>query len=109
MATTLKILGQLSPASTTPSDLYTVPSSTSTVCSTLVVCNRNTVDTTFRVAVRKNGNSLSSEHYLYYDVILAANDTFAATIGISLSSGDVVTVYSGNGLISFNLFGQENS
>lgn len=109
MATTLKVLGQSNPGATTPTTLYTVPSLTSTVCSSIVVCNRSSVDTTFRIAVRPGGASLSNEHYLYYDVTIAGNDTFVATIGISLSSTDVVTVYSTLATLSFNLFGQENT
>ena len=109
MATILKVLGQSNPVAMTPTTLYTVPSSTSTVCSSLVVCNRGSVDTKFRVAIIPNGGSLSLENYLYYDVILAANDTFVATIGLSLATGDSVSVYSTDATISFNLFGQENS
>jgi hypothetical protein len=40
MATTYKVLGQLNPAATTPTTLYTVPASTSTVVSTITICNQ---------------------------------------------------------------------
>jgi hypothetical protein len=35
MTTTYKVLGQVNPSATTNTDLYTVPSATSAVCSTL--------------------------------------------------------------------------
>lgn len=108
MATTLKTLGQSAPGATTATDLYTVPSATNTVCSSIVVCNRSTA-TTFRISVAVGGGATANKDYLYYDVPIAANDTFIATIGIALSATDVVRVYAGSANLSFNLFGQENS
>lgn len=109
MATTIKVLGQSNPSATTLTTLYTVPASTSTVASSIVVCNRSASATSFRVAIRPAGAGISNEHYLYYDVTIAGNDTFIATIGITLAATDVVSVYSGANTLSFNLFGQENS
>lgn len=108
MPSALKVLGQSNPAATTLTTLYTVPASTTTVCSSIVVCNRSTA-TSFRIAVRPAGAAISNEHYLYYDVAIAANDTFVATIGISLDATDVVSVYATLATLSFNLFGQENT
>jgi glucose-6-phosphate dehydrogenase assembly protein OpcA len=107
MATTLKVLGQIAPSATTLTTLYAVPSATSAVCSTLVVCNRSSTATSFRVAVRPAGASISNEHYIYYDVAIAGNDTFCATIGISLATTDVVSVYATLATLSFSLFGQQ--
>jgi hypothetical protein len=108
MATTLKILGQSNPSATTLTPCYTVPSATSAVISSLVVCNRSSTATSFRIALQKLGASISNEHYIYYDVMIGGNDTFIATIGITLEATDVVSVYATNNTLSFNLFGQEN-
>jgi glucose-6-phosphate dehydrogenase assembly protein OpcA len=109
MANTYKILGQVSPSATTPADLYTVPSSTSTVISSIVICNRGTTATAFRVSISPAGNATANKDYLYYDVILAGNDTFIATVGITLATTDKVRIYAGNANLSFNLFGTEIS
>lgn len=109
MATTLKVLGQVNPTAATLSTLYIVPASTSTVCSSIVVCNRSSVATTFRVAIRPLGAAISDEHYIYYDITIAGNDTFIATIGMSLAATDVVSVYATLATLSFNLFGQQNT
>lgn len=109
MTTTLKILGQSNPAATTATDLYTVPSATSTVASSIVICNQANTATTFRISIRQAGAGATGKQYLYYDTAIAANDTFIATIGITLAATDVVTVYAGSANLSFNLFGQENS
>lgn len=108
MATVYKVLGQVSPAATTNTTLYTVPASTSTVCSTLAICNRGSSDL-FRVAIRPAGATLSNEHYIVYDNYVNSNDSIFLTLGITLSTTDVVTIYSGSANFSFSLFGSEIS
>ena len=108
MAITYKVLGQLLPASTTHGSLYTVPISRQAVTSTLCVCNQGAASTAFRIAIRPSGASLDPKHYIAYDSILDANDTVFMTIGATLSSADIVDVYSHNGLVSFTLFGSES-
>jgi hypothetical protein len=63
--------------------------------------------TTFRVAVRPDGDSLENKHYVVYDATIAPQDSATFTLGITLNAADVVTVYSLSGLVSFNLFGSE--
>jgi hypothetical protein len=106
MATTYEVLGQESPAANTDDDLYTVPSATSAVVSTLSVCNRG-VSTTFRVAVRPAGATLADKHYIVYDNYVNAGDAVFLTLGITLAATDVVTVRAGTADMSFSLFGSE--
>jgi len=106
---TPKVLGQSNPVAATATSLYTVPAATSTVGSSIVVCNRSSTATTFRIAIRPAGATLANQHYIYYDTPLGGNDTFVATIGITLATTDVVTVYATLATLSFNLFGQENT
>lgn len=104
---TLKVLGQSNPAATTATTLYTVPASTSAVLSTLNVCNQAASSGTFRIAVRPAGATLAAQHYLAYDVALGANDSIALTLGITLATTDVVTVYASSASMSFSAFGTE--
>jgi len=107
MAEAYKVLGQLDAAATTLETLYTVPGATESIITTLTVCNRGAVNDTFRVALRVGGAGIDNKHYLYYDVAIPANDTFAATLGITLATTDVVSVYCGLGDLTFNLTGTE--
>lgn len=109
MATTLKVLGQSNPSAATLTTLYTVPASTSAVCSTITVCNRSTTPTSYRIAVRPAGAGISNEHYIAYDAPIDANESFTFTIGATLATTDVVSVYATLATLSFNLFGQENT
>lgn len=106
MATTYKTLGQVAPAATTATTLYTVPSATSAVCSTLAICNRG-ASTTFRVAVRPAGATLADQHYIVYDNWVNQYDTVFLTLGVTLAATDAVTVYAGAATLSFSLFGSE--
>jgi hypothetical protein len=107
MATNYKVLGQSSPSATTETDLYTVPSATSTVASSVIVCNRSAVLSTFRISIAVGGGATSNKDYIYYDLPIGANDTFIATIGVTLSATDKVKVYSSNTNLSFSLYGSE--
>jgi hypothetical protein len=107
MASTYKVLGQLAPSATTLSTLYTVPSATSTVCSTLVIANTGTTASTARVAIRPAGEAINTKHYIVYDVIVNTNDSVFLTLGLSLATTDVVTVYASQANLSFSLFGSE--
>lgn len=109
MTVTYKVLGQLVPAAVTLSTLYTVPANTSTVGSTLSICNQSASSGTFRVAVRPAGATIDTKHYIAYDTQVPGNDTIHLTIGLSLGTTDVVSVYSSSGTMSFNLFGSEIS
>jgi hypothetical protein len=108
MATTYKVLGQASPLAATPTILdAVVPTSTSWVVSTITVCNQSSIATAFRISVRKAADASSelAKQFLYYDVVIAGNDTFTATVGLSLATGDAVWVYATLATLSFNLFG----
>jgi hypothetical protein len=109
MPNVYKILGQVSPSATTETDLYTVPALTSTVCSSLSICNRGGTQTSFRVSISQGGSATLNKDYLYYDVTLAGNDTFIATIGVTLAAADKIRVYSGNASLSFQVWGTEIS
>jgi hypothetical protein len=110
MATVYKILGQSSPLATTETDLYTVPSPSSSVCaiiSSIMVCNRGTSSATFRISTTFNSIATSDKDYIYYNVPIGPGDTFVATVGMTLGANDVVRIYSSTADLSFNLFGSE--
>lgn len=106
MATTYKVLGQAHPAATTDTTLYTVPSATSAVCSTISICNLG-VSTTYRIAIRPAGAALEDKHYIAYEAAVNQYDTTFLTLGVTLAATDVVTVRAATADVSFNLFGSE--
>lgn len=107
MAQAHKVLGQSNPSATTLTTLYTVPSATQAIGSTLTVCNLATTSATFRVAVRPAGAAAANQHYIAYDAAVAGSDTVILTLGIALAATDVVSVYASTANVAFNLFGVE--
>ena len=107
MAATLKVLGQVDAAATTVTTLYTVPDMTQTTISSIVAANRTGSAITFRLSVHVAGAGADDKQYLYYDKSVAANDSLAIVIGITLNQADVLKVYTSAVDMSFNVFGCE--
>jgi uroporphyrinogen-III synthase len=47
--------------------------------------------------------------YVAYDVSLPANSTDTLTLGLTLATTDVITVYASSTAVSFNAYGSEIS
>jgi glucose-6-phosphate dehydrogenase assembly protein OpcA len=107
MATTYKVLGQSNPSATTATTLYTVPSATQAVVSTISVCNQASTAATFRIAVRPAGATLAAQHYIVYGATVPASDSSMITVGLTLAATDVVTIYASSANLSFNAYGSE--
>lgn len=109
MSDTIKILGQIAPAATTETDLYTVPAATQTTVSSLVIANRHSGAATYRISVSAGSASTSNKDYLIYDKSLAANSTDTIVIGITLNETDKIRAYASTANLSINAFGCETS
>jgi hypothetical protein len=107
MANTYKVLAQVNPSATTATTLYTCSAASGAVVSTITICNQAASAGTYRVAVRPAGATLATQHYVAYDIAIAANDTTALTLGITLANTDVITVYASSATMSFNAYGSE--
>lgn len=107
MPAAYKVLGQSNPSATTLTTLYTVPASTSSIVSTISVCNTTSSAATYRIAIRPAGASIATQHYVVYDAAVAANDTVLLTLGLTLATTDVVSVYSSATSVVFQAHGTE--
>ena len=105
---TYRVLGQTAPTSTTAAELYTVPSLTSTVLSSITITNITATDTTYRVHVVKSGGSGAATNALVYDEVIRARSMTALTLGVSLATGDAIYAAPGaNNAVVFHAFGSE--
>ena len=107
MANAYKILGQVGDGSANDVALYTVPSSTETVISSIIVCNRENSANTFRLAVKSDGGSVANEDYIAYDSNIQANDTITLTLGITLNASDIISVGASDSNVTFSVYGTE--
>jgi hypothetical protein len=104
-----KVLGQSNPAATTLTSLYTVPSAKEAVVSSISVANLTATAATFRLAVRPAGASIANQHYIGYDITVGASDSTIITVGLTLATTDVLSVYASTANIAFQAFGDEAS
>lgn len=108
MPQTHKVLGQAAPADTNNTDVYTVPSSTQSIVSTISVANITTSAASFRIAVRPAGATIANQHWIAYDVSLGGNDAITLTLGVTLATTDIITVRSSvSNALAFSVFGVE--
>lgn len=107
MTNAYKVLAQSAPAATTATDVYTVPASTEAVISTIIIANRDATAGTFRLSIRPNGAAQANEHFIAFDVPIAANDSTTLTLGLTMDAADVLTAFCSSADMSVNVFGTE--
>lgn len=107
MPETYKTLAQVAPAATTETSLYVVPAATSTVISTIVVCNRSSSNVDFRFAVVPGGGAAANENWLWYDAAVLKNSSEVFTIGWALEATDEIRVYGSTADLTFSISGLE--
>lgn len=101
-----RVLAQLAPPASSLTDVY-VCGTVGAVISSLILCNRGSSVSRVRISVAVNGAADDVSQYVYYDLPIPGNDTFIATIGISLATDDVVRVFVDIDTVSVSIFGVE--
>ena len=107
MASTYKVLGQSKPSADTNSDLYTNPENGQAIVSTVAIANTGDLADSYRIFIRKDGATASDSNALVHDAIIDSNSTVTMTLGATIDSQDVITVYSRRGNVTFHAFGLE--
>ena len=107
MAMVYKILGQKSPAATTDFNLYTVSGSKQAIINCITVANRDANSATYRISVRPDGATLTTDHYIAYNVQIDPSSSIALNLGLTLDTNDVITVQASTALVTFNAYGVE--
>ena len=107
MANTYKILGQVADASANDVELYLVGSGKSAVVSTIVVCNRESANNTFRIATKTDNSTVANTDYIAYDTTIGANDSITLTLGVTLQTGAEISVGASDANVTFQAYGTE--
>ena len=107
MPTTYKVLGQLAATANTEANVYVVPSATSTVISTVTICNRSAAPTTYRLNVKVANAATANAQFIAFDAVAPGNDTVFLTLGLTLGAGDVFAANCAASTVSISAFGSE--
>jgi hypothetical protein len=112
MPTTYKTLGQVQSTGTigTYDRLYTVPASTSSVVSSIVICNQTASAQYFRLACASSSATVTAKEFISFGTLVPANDTIPLVIGVTLDSTiRHLMCSSTSASVSFSAFGAETS
>ena len=106
MADVSNILAQIVPLALTETALYTVGSTVKARLDEIVICNRSGTPATFRISISLKGTATATKDYLYFDMPILGNDTFANEMGITIDSLDSLRVFASTANLTFTLFGK---
>ena len=75
---------------TSPSTLYTVPASTTTIVKQIALCNTAAANRTVAVYLVPNGGSASSTNAILYDVSVDAKSTTFVNLSAVMATSDFI-------------------
>ena len=75
--------------------------------SSIIICNQSGTATSFRVAVLPGGGTVATTDYIYFNLPISGNDTFIATIGLTLAATDEIEVFAALATLSMSVYGTE--
>ena len=110
MATAYKYAQVQGTSSTgTYATLYTTPSATEAVISSVVITNQSSSAVTIRIGLDTTAGTPGSDEWLVYDASVAGNDTVALTLGITMDASKYLRVSSSADTCNFSAFLSEIS
>jgi hypothetical protein len=110
MATAYKYAQVQGTASTgTYATLYTTPSATEAVISSVVITNQSSSAVTVRIGLDTTAGTPGSDEWLVYDASVAGNDTVALTLGITMDASKYLRISSSANTCNFSAFLSEIS
>ncbi len=114
MAQTYKQLGAAAGSGTitTAAQLYAGSSTagTSTVISSIVVCNAGSTSATYSIAINTATATYAAGRYVVYQATVQGNDTISFTLGLVLDpTNRFLNVSSSSANVNFSAYGVENT
>ena len=83
---------------------------TSTVVSSIVVCNTSSSSATYTIAINTASATYATGRYVVFQATIAGNDTVALTLGLVLDpTNRYLNVSSSANTVNFSVYGVENS
>jgi hypothetical protein len=94
----------------TAANIYTCPSATSAVISTITICNTSSTAATYTISVSTTSATFQAAGHLVFQASIAGNDTVGLTFGLTLDETNKFLVASSSAnTVSFSVFGSEIS
>lgn len=106
MPTSYKILGQITPAANTLTNVYSTGSS-SAIVGTITIHNFSDTNTSYSLVVRPTATTLNTEHFIIRGGVLPAREQITITGAVTMNANTILVANTGGSLTSFNAYGVE--
>ena len=94
-------------AVTTYATLYTTPSATEAIISSIVICNTAASSATYRIGFDDTAGTPGASEWLVYGATVGPNDTVVLTMGLSMEATKYIRVSSSADTVTFSAFVSE--
>ena len=92
----------------TAANIYTCPTATAAVISTITVCNASSTAATYTIGISTSSATYQASGYIVYRAPIAGNDTVGLTFGATMDATNKYLVASSSAsTVSFSVFGSE--
>ena len=109
MPTIYKILGQQNPSASTLTTVYTVPSSTNAIISTITCANFGATASNVSLSVHVANAAWAANMQVANNISVGTQNSLALTLGVTLGAGDTIRANCSTANIAVNVFGSEIS
>jgi hypothetical protein len=105
MAETFKVAQVQGTSSVTDyATLYNTSASAQAVISTIAICNTASTAATYRIGIMGSAGTPSASQWLAFGTTVAANDTVALTLGLTLGNSQFIRVSSSANTVTFSAY-----
>jgi hypothetical protein len=92
----------------TAADIYTCPTATAAVISTISICNTASTAATYSLGISTASATYQAAGFIVYQASIAGNDTVGLTFGTTMDATNKFLVASSSAsTVSFGVFGSE--
>jgi CDP-diglyceride synthetase len=92
---------------TTYATLYNTSASATAVISTITVCNTASTAATYRIGIMGSAGTPGASEWIIHGATVAANDTGALTLGVTLGNSQFIRISSSANTVAFAAFVSE--
>ena len=111
MPNTYKILGQVNPSANTQSNVYVVPSATSSVINSIQIANQSASNASYSLIVMPSASFASpasnGRFFIVRGATMPASDAATLTLSLTLPAGAILAANTNSASLSFSAFGVE--
>jgi len=105
MPTTYEILGQISPAANTLTNVYVTPASTNAIVSTITIHNHIDANASYSLFVRPINEAANDKHFIIRGGVIPTRELISITGAVTMNGDCILACNTSKSGITFNAYG----